>query len=78
MEFEEKVEVSFEEVNDTESGDFWMSLVLFYHDVYGIAPPVEHEAFVDYELEELGETGEKCFVLDESFVVAQVSARWRL
>jgi hypothetical protein len=46
LEFEEEVEVGFEEMNDAKSGDFWVTGVLFDHDIHGVAPPVEHDAFV--------------------------------
>ena len=41
LEFEEGVEVSFKQVNDTESRDEWVAAVFFNHNVDSIAPSGE-------------------------------------
>ena len=62
-------------MDDSKSGDLGTSLVLFNHDVYGVTPAIQDVAFLDDQLEESGQTGEKSVILDNSFVVSKMSAR---
>ena len=57
LKFEEEVEDGFEQVDDAEAGDLWLSLILFNHDVNCVAPPCEDETMVKDEREKFCETG---------------------
>ena len=67
--------VRFKQVDYSKSGDLGTSLVLFNHDVYGVSPASQDVAFLDDQLEESGQTGEKSVVLNDSFAVSKMAAR---
>ena len=57
LEFEEEVEVRFKEMNNAESGEFGLSWIVFYHDVDGVTPSAEDEAFFENRLHKSWQEG---------------------
>jgi hypothetical protein len=56
--FEEEIEVRFEEMDDAEAGNFWLAGILFDHNVHCIAPSSQCESTLHSYMHKLCQTFE--------------------
>ena len=70
LKFQEKIEIRFEQMDDSKTIDTRLAGIFFNHDISRLAPPGNCDAAKYNNIHELGETLEKSRVLDQSLVMA--------
>jgi hypothetical protein len=72
--FEEEIEVRFEEVDDSESCYPWSANIFLDHNVHRVTPPGHCYAFINYHMQKLSHACQETWVPYDGFIISQMSS----